>query len=48
MARIARAFGWTMNEVRAHTLRDVHAYADLIANEARTARMDRSRRKAGL
>lgn len=43
---IARLFGWTMIEVRAHTGRDIAAYAQLIVQERRRERMRRAAAKA--
>jgi hypothetical protein len=45
VAQLARAFGWTMQEVRAHTLRDVRAMADVLRAEQRAQRMARARRR---
>jgi hypothetical protein len=47
VAQLARAFGWTMAEVRAHSMRDIATYAELLESEARGRRMAASRRAAG-
>jgi hypothetical protein len=47
VAQLARAFGWTMAEVRAHSMRDVAAYAELLQSEHRAQRMRASRKAAG-
>lgn len=43
---MARLFGWTMNEVRAHTMRDIGAMARAIQREHQAREKAERRRKA--
>lgn len=42
---MARAFGWTANEVRATTYRDLRAMSSVLKDEARASRMARAHRR---
>ena len=46
MAETAHTLGWTMNEVRAHTITDVAAMLDAIAAERRERERLQRRAKA--
>jgi hypothetical protein len=39
---IARVFGWTVDQVRAHSQRDLFAYAEILRSEQRRQRMRKS------
>lgn len=46
MAVIARVTGWTMNEVREHSLRDTEAMARVVRDEERRRKAAARRRRA--